>query len=103
VNSICTSKGGTHVNYLVDQIVQKLIAAVSKKNTPTIKPFQVKAHLRLFVNCLIDNPCFDSQIKENLTTHASQFGSVCEISPEFIKELLKTGIVDSVLNDLKAK
>lgn len=63
VNGISTSKGGTHVNYLVDQIVQKMIAAISKKSVSVIKPFQVKAHLRLFVNCLIDNPCFDSQAK----------------------------------------
>jgi len=24
VNGICTSKGGTHVNYLIDQIVEKI-------------------------------------------------------------------------------
>lgn len=63
VNAICTNKGGTHVNYIVDQIVQRIIASVTKKNSPTIKPFQIKAHLRVFVNCLIDNPCFDSQSK----------------------------------------
>lgn len=79
VNGICTSKGGSHVNYLIDQIIEKIISSVTKKNTPQIKPFQVKAHLKLFVNCLIDNPSFDSQIKENLTTHSSQFGSACNL------------------------
>lgn len=32
VNSICTIKGGTHVSFLADQIVQELIEAVKKKD-----------------------------------------------------------------------
>merc|ERR1711971_1123954 len=45
VNSIAITKGGTHVNYLVDQITEKLIQAVKKKQGKggfNIKPFQVK-------------------------------------------------------------
>ena len=39
VNSICTSKGGTHVNYIADQIVQRIFAVVQKKNKKiVIKP-----------------------------------------------------------------
>lgn len=63
VNGIATTKGGTHVNYILDQITDKVIQAISKKNTPTIKAFQVKAHLKVFINCLIENPSFDSQTK----------------------------------------
>lgn len=53
VNGIATTKGGTHVNYIVDQIVDKIIVFLSKKKGPSIKPFQVKAHLMVFINCLI--------------------------------------------------
>lgn len=63
VNAIHTSKGGTHVNYILDQITEKIISAVAKKKQPPIKPFQIKANLKIFVNCLIENPSFDSQIK----------------------------------------
>ena len=31
VNSVCTSKGGTHVNYLVDQIVDQIQEKIKKK------------------------------------------------------------------------
>ena len=31
VNSVCTSKGGTHVDYITDQIVAKVKAQVKKK------------------------------------------------------------------------
>lgn len=40
VNSICTSKGGTHVNYITDQIVSKIHAAIQKKN----KKMDIKPH-----------------------------------------------------------
>jgi DNA topoisomerase-2 len=54
VNSVCTSKGGTHVNYLVDQIVDKIQEKIKKKEKDlNIKPFQIKAHIWVFVNCLI--------------------------------------------------
>lgn len=55
VNGICTSKGGTHVNYVVDQIVERLQEAIVKKNKNLgkVKPFQIKSYLWVFVNCLI--------------------------------------------------
>ena len=77
-----------------------------------MKPFQVKSHLWVFVNALVENPAFDSQAspaaaavprppapradprrralrpqtKETLTTKVSSFGSKCEISEEFMKK-----------------
>ena len=68
VNSICTSKGGQHVNYIADQVAKKIAAAVNKKNKGgvLIKESQMKNHLCIFVNCLVENPAFDSQTKENM-------------------------------------
>ena len=63
VNGIATQKGGTHVNYIVDQIIDKIINSMPKKNAVAIKSFQVKAHLNVYINCLIENPSFDSQTK----------------------------------------
>ncbi|KAJ7354850.1 DNA topoisomerase 2-alpha [Desmophyllum pertusum] len=82
VNSIATTKGGTHVNYVTDQITDKLMAAVKRRNKGGIevKPFQIKNHLWVFINCLIENPTFDSQTKENMTLRAKAFGSTCDFS-----------------------
>lgn len=63
MNGISTSKGGTHVTYILDQIVGKIMEHIAKKKIVGVKPFQVKAHLSLFINCLIENPCFNSQVK----------------------------------------
>lgn len=86
-NSISTSKGGTHVMYIADQVAKTLITAVTKKNKgATVKPAQVKNHMWLFVNCLIENPTFDSQTKETMTLPASKFGTKPNLSDEFMKK-----------------
>lgn len=95
VNSIATTSGGTHVNYISDQIVSKITEMIKKAKVP-IKNFQIKNNMFLFINCLIENPAFTSQTKEQLTTRQSAFGSKCVLTPEFLKKVLKTPILDRV-------
>jgi len=99
VNSICTIKGGTHVNYIADQIVTQLIEAVKKKDKKgaPVKPFQAKNHLWIFVNCSIENPTFDSQTKETMTLRASAFGSKFKVGEDFMKKVMRSGVVDNIL------
>uniref|UniRef100_UPI00358E4619 DNA topoisomerase 2-beta n=1 Tax=Myxine glutinosa TaxID=7769 RepID=UPI00358E4619 len=105
VNSIATTKGGRHVDYMADQIVTKLIEVVKKRNKAgvQVKPFQVRNHIWLFVNCLIENPTFDSQTKENMTLQVKSFGSTCPLPEKFIKGATNCGIVESILNWVKFK
>ena len=104
VNSVCTTKGGTHVNYITEQIVDRIQEKIKKKDKNLkVKPFQIKSHLWVFVNCLIENPTFDSQTKEHMTLKQSQFGSECILSEKMIKEILKSGVVDDIFNEAKAK
>lgn len=46
---------------------------------------QVKNHIWVFVNALIENPSFDSQTKENMTLQTKSFGSKCLLSDKFIR------------------
>ncbi|XP_036052357.1 DNA topoisomerase 2-alpha [Onychomys torridus] len=105
VNGIATSKGGRHVDYVADQIVSKLVDVVKKKNKGgvAVKAHQVKNHMWIFVNALIENPTFDSQTKENMTLQAKSFGSTCQLSEKFIKAAIGCGIVESILNWVKFK
>ncbi|KAG9223266.1 hypothetical protein CCMSSC00406_0000045 [Pleurotus cornucopiae] len=103
-NSISTIKGGTHVNYIADQLSKSIIAHIAKKNkAATVKPAQVKNHMWIFVNALIENPTFDSQTKETLTLPAGKFGSRPALSEEFMKKVQKSSIIDQVLNWAKFK
>ena len=104
VNSISTSKGGTHVNYVTDKIVQKILEVIQKKNkTLNIKPQHVKQHIWIFVNCLIENPAFDSQTKETLTTKKDEFGSSFDLSDKYVKQILNSGIIERCLRYAKTR
>ncbi|XP_069949301.1 DNA topoisomerase 2-alpha isoform X3 [Cherax quadricarinatus] len=105
VNSIATTKGGRHVEHVTDMIVKNLTEALKKKNKSgvQIKPFQIKNHMWVFVNCLIVNPTFDSQTKENMTLQAKSFGSKCTLSEKFTNSVIKCGIVESVMAWAKFK
>lgn len=60
-NHIATTKGGSHVNLIADQIAKSLAANIQKKNKgAAVKPAQIKSHMWIFVNALIENPTFDS-------------------------------------------
>lgn len=106
VNGIATTRGGRHVEYVCEQIVGRISQIVKKKlktSALTIKPQQIKNHLHIFVNCLIENPTFDSQTKETLTTQVKDFGSVATLSEKFLQALQKCGIVEAVLSWSKVK
>lgn len=94
VNGIYTSKGGKHVDYIVAQITKKLSALILKRHKMSVKPNFIKDNLIMFIKCIIDNPSFDSQTKEFMTTNKGKFGSVFEISDKFIDNLSKSGIVE---------
>ena len=100
VNSICTSRGGTHVNYISDQVVDALMEKIDKgkdRGSPlAVKAQHVRSHLCIFVNCLIENPAFDSQCKETLTSKRSHFGSMCELPESMLQAVLESGIVESL-------
>lgn len=101
VNSIATTSGGTHVNYIADQICSKLLDIVKKKKNnkaAALKTSQIRNHIFLFVNSQIVNPAFTSQTKEQLTTKHSQFGSKCAVSDEFLKKIAKTEVVENILH-----
>ena len=95
VNSIATTSGGTHVNYIVDQIVRKVNDTLKKKKK-SIKPFQIKNNIFIFINCLIENPAFTSQTKEQLTTRVKDFGSRCEIPADYINKIMKTDLATKI-------
>lgn len=104
VNGIATIKGGKHVDYIANQITNKMAELMNKKkgNTTTdVKPANIKNYLMLFVNAIIPNPTFDSQSKETLTLPQSKFDSLSKFNIDeknFIKNLMKTELYDKVMS-----
>jgi DNA gyrase/topoisomerase IV subunit B len=80
------------------------MAVIKKKNKgQEVKAGQIKNHLAIFVNALVENPAFDSQTKETLTTKSSAFGSTCLLPDRFLKLIENSSIVDDALKQAKFK
>lgn len=105
-NAICTTKGGEHVRYVLDDIAKHIIPHKTFKDLG-VKASQVRNSTFVFVNALIANPSFDSQTKETLTTKSSRFGPAefkPKISEKFAKAIIKkSGIVDEIAFYARAK
>jgi len=95
VNGIYTSKGGKHVEYIMNQIIKKLVSYIKIKKKVDVKPSSIKEQLVLFLRCDIENPTFDSQTKDFMNTPISKFGSNCEVSDKFIEKIAKMGVMNT--------
>ena len=93
VNGIFTKDGGSHVEYISNQIAKFITGNKSK----SIKLSTVKNHMWVFVNCSIVNPAFDGQTKDKLTTQVTKFGSTCKLSDTYFRKAKnKLGILEAL-------
>ena len=103
MNGIYTYKGGKHVEYILNQIVKKVVTLIETKKKITVAPTTIKEQLMLFIRCDIVNPSFDSQTKDYMNTPSNKFGSVCTVSDGFIDKLAKLGIIETACNVAKVR
>jgi DNA topoisomerase-2 len=104
VNGNNTVSGGTHVNYILNQITNKLKALIEKRQKiKEVKPSFIKDRLFLFLRATIKNPTFNSQTKETLTTQFKDFGCSFQISDKYIDKLYKSSITEDIVKMCKLK
>jgi DNA topoisomerase-2 len=95
VNGISTAKGGKHVEYIRDQIIRKIVKYIQVKKKIDVKPNTIKEQIILFLRCDIENPSFESQTKDYMSTPSNKFGSSCTVSDKFIEKIAKMGIMNT--------
>lgn len=104
VNGIWTSKGGTHVDGVTNQVVAHIVEYLETKKKVKVKPSMVRDNLAVFVTAMIENPSFTSQTKETLTTKSGAFGSSFKLSDDTLKKIVtKLAIVPKLLEAQSAK
>jgi DNA topoisomerase-2 len=87
----------------MNQIVSQLREFFMKKHKVDIKPSELKNHMTLFLNSTVINPSFSSQTKEKLITEVKDFGTTYEIATKTIQSILKSEIVNSILDWIQQK
>ena len=92
VNGVSTPRGGTHVNAIANQIIKQIQNKFDKNGgelAQYLSPQVIRKHLFVGIDALIENPTFDSQMKEKLTTSPSKYGSSYDLPKSFFSKLLK--------------
>jgi DNA topoisomerase-2 len=102
-NSTETYDGGTHIEYITNQIVGHLRDFFQKKYKVDVRPNDVRNHMFIFLNTTVINPSFSSQTKEKLITEVKDYGYTYEVSKKMIQTILKSEIVKSILDWIEQK
>jgi len=103
VNGTHTKTGGTHINYVANQICDALRAFIKKKHKVDVKPSDLKQHLMLFIDAQIVNPRYSSQTKEDLITEVKDYKTSWALPDKMLNKIVKSSIVQSVLDWAQAK
>lgn len=104
VNGVSTMNGGTHVNYIVNPVIKKIIEKYQKKvKETTIKNSFLRDNMMVFVFSLIVNPEFKSQAKEELTTKSANFGSHCIVDDVTLKKIEKMDMIRKMMEYIQFK
>ena len=104
VNGNATINGGTHVNNIIYQIINKYKKMLEeKKKLKELKPNTIKDKLFFFLRATVINPTFNSQSKEELKTPSRDFGCNIEVSDKFIEKIYKSPITDEIIQFCKIK
>ena len=83
VNGIFTNRGGKHVEYIMNLLLEKFQKIIS----PEITKKLLNDYVTLCLKSSVINPTFNSQTKEELNTPVSKFGFECDISDSFWNQI----------------
>lgn len=103
VNSVHTKDGGSHVDYITNQLIALLREMIKKKYKVEVKPSDIKNYLYVFIDCNIINSSFSSQTKEKLITEPKDFQTRHDLSEKLAKLIFKSEIIQSVLDWIEKK
>ena len=103
VNSVHTKDGGTHVEYITNQLIAQLREMIKKKHRVDVKPSDIRNHLYVFIDSTVVNSFFSSQTKEKLITEIKDFGTKHEVTDKLAKLVFKSEIIHSVLDWIEKK
>ena len=103
VNTSATKEGGSHIMYVGMQIWEQIRLFIKKKHKVDVKPSDLRQHMMLFIDARMINPRYNSQTKDFLITEVKDYGTKWEVNEKFINRILKSSIIQSILDWVEAK
>lgn len=107
VNGAECSKG-THIKMIHSLINDAVSSHISSKKKLEIHPRDIDGKYSVFCTMHVDNPSYDSQTKETLTTPVNKFDISTDnyqftVSKKFFDDINKSDLIDTVLDWYKQK
>lgn len=103
VNGVHTKDGGTHLDWVLDEVVSEIRDVIKKKYKYDAKPSEIKRQMSVFLDATLPNPEFSSQSKEKLITPPSEFESTFKLSNIFIKKIMSSEVISQLLDWIDKK
>ena len=92
VNGINTNRGGKHVEYIIDLLLERMQKIVSPEFTKKL----LNDYVTICLKASVINPTFNSQTKEELNTPVTKFGFECLISDSFWSQIKSSDLVNQL-------
>ncbi len=92
VNGIYTNRGGKHIDYLMELLLDKLQKIVSPEFTKKL----LNDYVTICLKASIINPTFNSQTKEELNTPFNKFGFECAIGDNFWTQFKNSQLINQL-------
>ena len=89
VNGIFTNKGGKHLDYIMDLLLEKFQKIISPEFTKKL----LNDYVTICLKSSVINPTFNSQTKEELNTPIVKFGFECLIADSFWAQIKNSELV----------
>lgn len=107
VNGAECSKG-THIKMIHNSINDSVSTHISLKKKIPVQSKDIEGKYSIFCSMHVDNPAYDSQTKETLTTPVSKFDMNVEkyeftLPKKFYDEINKSDLIDTVVDWYKQK
>lgn len=98
INSTSTYGGGSHVDIVIQKLVEGIRGYIEKKTKIKVKPNDIKSQFMLFLDATIINPKYQSQTKETLVSSPSSFGIQTYFDDKFIQKLCKSEVMKKIID-----
>lgn len=91
---------GTHIETFVEACVFHIRSFIQNRYHVDIQPKKIRSHIKTISCWDIDAPTFAGQTKELLVSGPSTFGMPVIPSEQFIKKLLRSKLVQSIVDEM---
>lgn len=99
VNGVYTKLGGVHVDVWTEELLRPLVNKYNKKGKPSLNIRDIKQFFRIFINCTVSRPEFDSQSKLKFEGPAV----TATVKPSHITAITKWAIMQDIEDIIRSK